>query len=390
MRISPNGTVLLKVENDDILSNGSFTIPPGITSIGLGAFAGCDRLQTITLPHGITSIDHWAFANCTNLKSITLPQEITSIGKGAFANCRSLQSITLPPEVISIGSNVFDQCPSLHSIIIEGSDEDCERIKALLPPQLQDKVTSANLATQAYQALEAQLTRIENTASLNPLHRHLNIDKHPPSMLINGQKKECPLIPDELFQHMNGFIADSLPAYQQAKTLMQQQPLPTTQAALETYQSTLARIVNIALATHARQNPSDFAKHLYFLKKKGEFFTRTQQQPQAVAVEKLHQQLMHSYIHTLPHNGRQFQEECRQAIQDARNELEQQRGWGLILSYLLLLATGLGALVVLADVGYHYATGKHCSFFQTTTDKQLNILEDSLKLPDQDQQCSIN
>lgn len=360
VKLNNTGTILFKVATRDILEDGSFTIPQGITEICDGAFWDCNRLQIIELPQGVTQIGRSVFSYCSNLQTITLPQGITSIG-----------------------ARTFSHCSSLHSIIINGSDEERERIKALLPAELQDKVISSKLATQAYQVFEEQLARVVSTAKFNPLYRCLSTNVSGAEVVFGVLKKdsqqeikmEYPLLPDELLQHINGFMEHAIPAHQHAKELMHRQPLPRNEHQVLSYQRALERIADTILAMYTQQYKSDFEKHLYFLKKKGAFLAKNHQVAAAEAVETLYQQLMYRYINIITQNGLQFQNECKQAIKCARKELDQHRGWRLRLSYLLLSATGVGFPVVLADAGYHYATGKHFSFFQTNTDKQLTILE---------------
>lgn len=103
----------------------NYSIPEGVTSVGTGAFMGCNKLTgSVTIPEGVTSIEDDTFSACTNLKSITIPNSITSIGAGAFANCRILQSITIPKSVVTIGADTFSGCSRLTSITIpEGVTE---------------------------------------------------------------------------------------------------------------------------------------------------------------------------------------------------------------------------------------------------------------------------
>ena len=99
----------------------SITIPNSVTSIGNGAFNGCTGLTSITIPNSVTSIGDYAFSDCTGLTSITIPNSVTSIGGKAFYRCSGLTSITIPNSVTSIGGNAFYRCSGLTSIIIQDS-----------------------------------------------------------------------------------------------------------------------------------------------------------------------------------------------------------------------------------------------------------------------------
>ena len=104
------------------LSNGeNFIIPDSVTSIGDGAFNGCDSLQSVTIPDSVTSIGDSAFEFCDSLHSVTIPDSVTSIGDDAFHECLSLQSVTIPDSVTSIGDSAFSGCSSLQSVTIPDS-----------------------------------------------------------------------------------------------------------------------------------------------------------------------------------------------------------------------------------------------------------------------------
>ena len=81
-----------------------------VTSIGNGAFGGCDRLTSVTIPNSVTSIGSGAFNFCTGLTSVTIPNSVTSIEENTFRNCSSLTSVTIPNSVTSIGDYVFVDC----------------------------------------------------------------------------------------------------------------------------------------------------------------------------------------------------------------------------------------------------------------------------------------
>ena len=96
-------------------------MPSSITSIGPGAFAYCTSLTSIYIPNSVTSIGGSAFSSCSSLNSITIPNSVTSIGGSAFSGCSSLNSITIPNSITSIESKVFYRCSSLTSITIPNS-----------------------------------------------------------------------------------------------------------------------------------------------------------------------------------------------------------------------------------------------------------------------------
>ena len=94
------------------------TISDGVTSIGDGAFAGCQLLKSIEIPGSVQSIGEYAFNNCSDLTSITIPDGLKSIEEGTFSGCRSLTQVEIPNSVTSIGDSAFVVCRSLTSIEI--------------------------------------------------------------------------------------------------------------------------------------------------------------------------------------------------------------------------------------------------------------------------------
>ena len=99
-------------------TNTSFTIPDGVTSIGVSAFYLCSNLTSIKIPDTVTYIDDYAFCSCTGLTNIEIPNGVTSIGNKSFYYCTSLTSIEIPSSVISIGDNVLDNCTNLENLIL--------------------------------------------------------------------------------------------------------------------------------------------------------------------------------------------------------------------------------------------------------------------------------
>ena len=128
------------------LTQESYTVPNGVTSIEDGAFKGCRFLKSITLPDSPIHIEENPFTDCDELmrihvsynhptlasingvlfskaekelisypcasvqESYTVPDGITSIGCDAFYNCRFLTNITLPDSLTGIGEGAFTFC----------------------------------------------------------------------------------------------------------------------------------------------------------------------------------------------------------------------------------------------------------------------------------------
>jgi hypothetical protein len=86
---------------------GSYTIPTGVTSLGIDAFGSCISLTNITIPNSVTSIGSEAFWACSSLSSITIPNSVTSIGGWAFYGCGGLKGVYFQGNPPSLGSYAF-------------------------------------------------------------------------------------------------------------------------------------------------------------------------------------------------------------------------------------------------------------------------------------------
>lgn len=94
----------------------SVTIPNSVTSIGGAAFYGCESLTSITIPNGVTYIYNQTFLGCINLQSISIPDGVTNIGNQAFGGCYHLTDVTIPNSVTSIGEQAFYACGRLTTV----------------------------------------------------------------------------------------------------------------------------------------------------------------------------------------------------------------------------------------------------------------------------------
>ncbi len=84
----------------------SVSLPSTITSIGMNAFTGCEKLTSVTIPAAVTELANYAFSDCSALTEVIFENgsSLTSIGNRAFAGTDALQSLTIPAGVTSIGS----------------------------------------------------------------------------------------------------------------------------------------------------------------------------------------------------------------------------------------------------------------------------------------------
>ena len=113
----------------------SITIPDSVTSIGDGAFDGCDNLNGVYITDiaewcGISFGGGWSnplicadklYLKGTLVTGLLISDSVTSIGSYTFFNYSSLTSITIPDSVTSIGDFAFYYCTSLKSITFKGT-----------------------------------------------------------------------------------------------------------------------------------------------------------------------------------------------------------------------------------------------------------------------------
>lgn len=74
--------------------SSSYTIPNGVTVIGVGAFGNCKKLTSVSIPNTVTTLSASCFGGCWELESITIPSSVTFIGGGVFQQCYYLTSLT--------------------------------------------------------------------------------------------------------------------------------------------------------------------------------------------------------------------------------------------------------------------------------------------------------
>jgi len=103
----------------------SYSIPNGVITIGLSAFANC-ILENITMPNTVITMDNHAFDTCSALTNITLSSNLSNISGWGFSNCSSLGGITIPSSVTLISNDAFRFCISLPNITIPDGVSDIQ------------------------------------------------------------------------------------------------------------------------------------------------------------------------------------------------------------------------------------------------------------------------
>ncbi len=91
---------------------GDLSIPAQIKKIKLGAFQGCNSINTLYY-NTTASIPEQGFFGCTSLETVSLSDGVTSIGRLAFGKCESLTMIRIPDSVTTINEYAFNECPNM-------------------------------------------------------------------------------------------------------------------------------------------------------------------------------------------------------------------------------------------------------------------------------------
>jgi hypothetical protein len=90
----------------------TYTIPAGVTDIGVRAFDGCSELTSVIIPDGVTGIGNRAFQGCSGLTSIGIPASVTTMGSAAlespFYFMSSLDTIVFTHGITNIPAHAFD------------------------------------------------------------------------------------------------------------------------------------------------------------------------------------------------------------------------------------------------------------------------------------------
>ena len=106
-------------------------IRSGVTSIGDGAFLGCENLTSVAIPDSVTRIGDSAFSSCSSLSELTLPGNLQRIGDSAFSSCVNLTGLAIPGSVTHIGGWAFNSCTSLTELYYGGPVADWQALDCI-------------------------------------------------------------------------------------------------------------------------------------------------------------------------------------------------------------------------------------------------------------------
>ena len=95
-------------------------IPGSITSVGDGAFVGCNYLENVEMGASNSSctFGEKTFMTCTALKFFTMAEGVRNLPYMMFNTCANLENIRIPSTCKTIGSYAFQYCTQLHAVTI--------------------------------------------------------------------------------------------------------------------------------------------------------------------------------------------------------------------------------------------------------------------------------
>lgn len=136
--VIPNTVVL--IAESAFASNWGLTsieIPASVVEIGTRAFEWAGNIAEVKFAANsqLKILGTSAFSHAKGLKSIELPEGLTTIKNCAFADCNVLESVTIPASVTTIMEHMFDNpctpnggCPMLKTAKYAGTKEQWDKI----------------------------------------------------------------------------------------------------------------------------------------------------------------------------------------------------------------------------------------------------------------------
>ena len=183
----------------EVVFEGSESSPSRLTSLGKYVFNGCTSLDKVTLPSTLTAIPDYTFQGCSSLKTIQLPDALTTIGNYSFKNA-GLTSITIPAAVKTIGNSAFYGSMMEHGPLASVTfAKDAEGKRA---------ITTIGSAAFAYQSLQS----ITIPASITTLKYSTFDGNHELTKVHFEEDAQLTLIDDYAFRDNIAMTTIAIPA----------------------------------------------------------------------------------------------------------------------------------------------------------------------------------
>jgi hypothetical protein len=101
-------------------SAATYAVPGSVRTIQAGAFYDAGSLTGVIIPPGVTSIGSGAFEG-SGVTNLAIPGTVNTIGQEAFAFCSSLSNISIPGSVTALGEYLFYECGNLQGVLFTGN-----------------------------------------------------------------------------------------------------------------------------------------------------------------------------------------------------------------------------------------------------------------------------
>ena len=147
--LSPRLSIAAAVIGQEAFADSSLqslTFARSVVGVGVRAFGGCRRLQTVRFGHGssVTVLPEGVFCDCRLLTRVVLPAGLRRLGDRAFQSCCALGRVRLPGGLLVLPRLVFVGCVSLQEVLLphglrvigEGAFAGCSALVTVAPPTI--------------------------------------------------------------------------------------------------------------------------------------------------------------------------------------------------------------------------------------------------------------
>ena len=91
------------------------------------------NVEKVSFEEGIRKIPDHALNGCSTFTELEIPEGVTEIGRSAFAGCSGITELSMPDSVTTIGINAFWNCKNIVIKTSEGSAAEKYAIEKEIP-----------------------------------------------------------------------------------------------------------------------------------------------------------------------------------------------------------------------------------------------------------------